>query len=216
MSFWDTLKDRLDEIGADIGNWVPKILGALIILIVGLLVARIIRRIVRRLLESDAVEGVMDKAGIGTALKESGYSASQLGATIVYGFIALIVLLLAATALEVQALVDLLERLVGFLPVVAVATILVVVAAAIATFVADLVRPWAETNNQAWVPTAIRLGIIVFGVLTAFDLVGIGQVSEDVRRAVLLGAGVAFAVAFGVGGIDTAKKWWEKYLSPTT
>lgn len=216
MSFWDTLRDRLDEIGADIGNWVPKIFGAVIILLVGLLIARIVRRIVRRLLENDAVEGVLDKAGVGTALKESGYSAAGLGSNIVYGFIALIVLLLAATALEVQALVDLLERLIGFLPVVAVATILVVVAAAIATFVADLVRPWAESNNQGWVPTAIRLGIIVFGVLTAFDLVGIGQVSEDVRRAVLLGAAVAFAVAFGIGGIDTAKKWWEKYLSPKT
>lgn len=214
MSFWDTLRERLDEIGADIGNWVPKIFGALIILIVGLLIARIIRKIVKRLLENDSVEGVMDKAGIGGALKESGYSASQLGSTIVYGFIALIVLLLAATALEVPALVDLLERLIGFLPVVAVAIILVVVAAAIATFVADLVGPWAETNNQNWVPTTVRWGIVIFGVLTAFDLVGIGDVSEDVRRAVLLGAGVAFAVAFGVGGIDTAKKWWEKLLSP--
>lgn len=216
MSFWDTLRERLDEIGADIGNWVPKIVGALIILLIGLLIARIIRRIVKRLLENDSVEGVLDKAGIGGALRESGYSASQLGSTIVYGFIALIVLLLAATALKVQALVDLLERLIAFLPVVAVAIILVVVAAAIATFVADLVRPWAQTNNQSWVPTAIRLGIIIFGVLTAFDLVGIGQVSEDIRRAVLLGAGVAFAVAFGVGGIDTAKKWWERYLSPKT
>ena len=23
-----------------------------------------------------------------------------------------------------------------------------------------------------------------------------------------------FAVAFGIGGVDTAKKWWAKYLSP--
>jgi hypothetical protein len=44
--------------------------------------------------------------------------------------------------------------------------------------------------------------------------VGIGGVSEDVRRAFLLALGVAFAVAFGVGGIDTAKRWWGKYLSP--
>ncbi|MBT8193626.1 MAG: hypothetical protein KJP22_09515 [Acidimicrobiia bacterium] len=214
MSFWDTLTNRLEQIGADIGNWVPKILGALIILLVGLFIARIVRRIVKKILENDAVEGVLDKAGIGPALRNSGYSAANLGATLVYGLMAIIVLLLAATALEVQSLVDLLERLIGFIPVVFVAILLVVIAAAIGSFLADLVRPWAETHNNNWVPTAVRWGVIVFALLTAFDLVGIGQVSEDVRRAVLLAGGVAFAVAFGIGGVDTAKKWWAKYLSP--
>jgi hypothetical protein len=214
MSFWDTLTNRLEEIGADIGNWVPKILGALIILLVGLFIARIVRRIVKKILENDAVEGVLDKAGIGPALRSSGYSAANLGATLVYGLMAVVVLLLAATALEVQSLVDLLERLIGFIPVVFVAILLVVIAAAIGSFLADLARPWAETHNNTWVPSAVRWGVIVFALLTAFDLVGIGQVSEDVRRAVLLAAGVAFAVAFGIGGVDTAKKWWAKYLSP--
>jgi len=214
MSFWDTLTDRLEQIGADIGNWVPKIIGALLILFIGLFIARIIRRIVKKILENDAVEGVLDKAGIGPALRDSGYSAANLGATLVYGLMAVIVLLLAATALEVQSLVDLLERLIGFIPVVFVAIILVVIAAAIGSFLADLARPWAQTHNNTWVPSAVRWGVIVFALLTAFDLVGIGQVSEDVRRAVLLTAGVAFAIAFGVGGIDTAKKWWAKYLTP--
>ncbi len=30
----------------------------------------------------------------------------------------------------------------------------------------------------------------------------------------MTGAKVGFAIAFGVGGIDTAKKWWAKYLAP--
>jgi len=214
MSFWDTLRERLEQTGQDIGNWVPKILGALIILIVGLFIARIIRRVVRRLLENDAVAGVLDKAGIGPALRNSGYSAANLVATVVYGFFVLIVLLMTATALDVQAIVDLLERLIGYLPTVFVAIVLVVIAAAVANFVADLLRPWAETNNFNWVTTVVRWGIIIFGVLTALDLVGIGQVTEDIRRAALAAGGIAFAVAFGVGGIDTAKKWWAKYLSP--
>lgn len=214
MSFWDTLTDRLEQMGADIGKWVPKIFGALLILLVGMFIARIVRRIVEKILENDAVEGILDKAGIGPALRNSGYSAANLGATLVYGLMAVVVLLLAATALEVQSLVDLLERLIGFIPVVFVAIVLVVIAAAIGSFLADLVRPWAESHNNTWVPSAVRWGVIAFALLTAFDLVGIGQVSEDVRRAVLLAAGVAFAVAFGVGGIDTGKKWWAKYLSP--
>lgn len=214
MSFWDSLRERLDAIGADIGNWVPKIIGALLILIIGLFVARIIRRIVRRILENDSVARVLDSAGVGSALRNSGYSAPDLGATVVYGFLALVVLLLAATALEVEAIVDLLERLIAFVPVVIVGVVIVIIASAFGRFVANIVRPWAETNNYGWLPTAIHWGIFVFGLFTAFDLVGVGSVSEDVRRAVLLALGVAFAVAFGIGGVDTAKKWWGKYLSP--
>ena len=108
---------------------------AIIILLVGLFIARIVRRIVRKILENDAVEGVLDKAGIGPALRNSGYSAANLGATLVYGLMAIIVLLLAATALEVQSLVDLLERLIGFIPVVFVAILLVVIAAAIGKYI---------------------------------------------------------------------------------
>jgi hypothetical protein len=214
MSFWDSLRDRLEAIGADIGNWVPKILGALIILIVGLFIARLIKRIVRKILENDAVGKVLDGAGVGNALRNSGYTAPELGASVAYGFLALVTLLLAATALEVQAIVDLLEDLIAFVPVVIVAVVLVVIASAFGRFVANVVRPWADSNNYGWLPTAIHWGIFVFGLFTAFDLVGIGGVSEDVRRAVLLALGVAFAIAFGVGGIDTGKKWWGKYLSP--
>jgi len=214
MSFWDSLRERLEAIGADIGNWIPKILGALIILIVGLFIARILKRITRKILENDAVGKVLDSAGIGNALRNSGYTAADLGASVVYGFSALVVLLLAATALEVQAIVDLLERLIAFVPVVVVAVVIVVIASAFGRFVASIVRPWAETNNYGWLATAIHWSIFIFGLFTAFDIVGVGTVSEDVRRALLLAVGVAFAIAFGVGGIDTGKKWWSKYLSP--
>lgn len=214
MSFWDSLRERLDAIGADIGNWVPKIIGALLILIIGLFIARLFRRITRRLLETEFVERVNDAAGIGPAMRNAGYSVSAVGATVVYAFFVLITLLLTAEALEIQTIVDLLERLIAFIPVVVVAILIVVIAAAFGRFTANLVRPWAETHNYGWLPTAIHWSIFVFGLFTAFDLVGIGRVSEDVRRAVLLALGVAFAIAFGVGGIDTGKKWWGKYLSP--
>ena len=214
MSFWDSLRERLEAIGADIGNWVPKIIGALLILIVGLFIARIIRRIVRRILEAEWVGKVVDSAGIGPALRNAGYSVAQLGASVVYFFLVLIVLLLTATALEVQAIIDLLERLIAFVPVVIIALLIVVIASAVGRFLADLSRPWAEAHNYGWLPTLIHWGFVIFGIFTAFDLVGVGSVSEDVRRALLLAVGVAFAVAFGVGGIDTARKWWGKYLTP--
>jgi TRAP-type C4-dicarboxylate transport system permease small subunit len=55
--------------------------------------------------------------------------------------------------------------------------------------------------------------VIVFGVLFALDLLEV-TFAEDITKIFTASLAIAFAIAFGVGGIDTAKKWWAKYLTP--
>ncbi len=214
-SFWGRLTEGIRDLGGDIGNWIPKILGALFILIVGWIIARFIKRIVRRILDNEAVEGVLDKIGIGGALREAGYSAAGLVSTIVYFFLLLVVFLFAAEALEVDAFVDLMERLIAWLPQVAVAAVIIIAAAWVGRVAADIARPWAESQNLGWLALAIRVGFLVFGVFTALDLLGIGIFTNTVLIFVLGTAGATVAIAFGVGGIETARKWWSKYLTPS-
>ena len=218
MSFWDNLRNSLDEFGASIGNWVPKIVGALLILVVGWFIARIIRRIVRRLLERPAITTVLDKAGIGPVLRNAGYSAASLLATLVYAILMLIVFIMAADALQVEAVVNLLDDLVAYLPLVLVAVLILVVTGAIGTFAGDMARPMSESRGMPWLSPAIRFAVVVFGVITALDVLGIGRVTNRIFDAVLATTGLAIAasvaIAFGVGGIDTAKRWWNRYLAP--
>ena len=214
MNFFDRLTEELKDLGTSIGEWVPRIIGALVILLVGMFIARWIRRIVKRLLDNERVSGFFDRIGVGSALRNAGYSAANLIATIVYGFLMLVVLLITAEALQLTELSDLLRRLVAFLPQLFIAVVIVMLAAAIGRFAGDLVRPWAERQNMNWVPSAIMIGLVVFGAITALDMLGIGIVTNTVLTAVLATTGLALAVSFGVGGIDTAKLWWAKYASP--
>jgi hypothetical protein len=77
---------------------------------------------------------------------------------------------------------------------------------AVGNFVADMVRPYAEQREVPWLPTAVQVLILLFGVLAALDLLEI-RFAEDLVKIVTAGIVIAFAVAFGIGGIDTAKKW---------
>lgn len=215
MSFWDRLTEGLRDIGTSIGEWAPKILGALIILIVGWFIARLLRNIVKRILELRPVQAVLDAAGISGVLEGSGYEASTLGASVVYFFLWLWVLLMTFESLGTDAVVSLLERVLAVFPLILIAFIILILAAAIGRFVAELITPFAETNGVTWLPWLTRVGFILFGLVTALDLLDIGYFTNALATSVLGGVGIAFAIAFGVGGIDTARKWWAKYLSPS-
>lgn len=215
MSFWDRLLEGLREVGTAIGDFVPKLIGALIILIVGWWIARIIKSIVQRLLSRPAVGRVLDRAGIGPMLRDAGYSGEALIANIIYAIALVIVFLLAFQALQVEAIVELLQALIAYLPLVVVAVIILVLTAAFGNFLGDLVAPWATQRNVPWVTLVARYAVIIFGVITALDVLGVGEVTTRIYEFTLGALAVAFAVSFGVGGIDTAKKWWAKYLSPS-
>lgn len=213
MSFLDRLEESFNDIGAAVGDWAVKIAIALIVLIIGRWIVNLIKKWVVRLLETDAAKTVFDKAGVTGALAPSGRSPAGLVGAVLGAVLMVVLWLIIANILEVDPLVDLLERLIAVLPLILVAVVLVVVAAAVGSFVADLVRPFAEQRQVAWLPTAVRILVLLFGVLAALDLLEI-RFAEDIVKIVTAALGIAFAVAFGIGGIDTAKKWWAKYMSP--
>ncbi len=213
MSFFDRLQENFNDIGGSVADWAVKIAIALLVLIVGRWIINLIRKWMVRLLETDAAKTVFEKAGISNALQPSGRTAAGLVGVILSAVLMVLLWLIIANILEVDPVVDLLERLLAVLPLILVAIVLVIIAAAVGSFVADLVRPYADERGVAWLPSAVRILVLLFGVLAALDLLEI-QFAEDIVKIVAAAIGIAFAVAFGIGGIDTAKQWWNRYLSP--
>lgn len=213
MSFFDRLEENFNDIGGAVADWAVKIAIAIVVLIIGRWIIGLIKKWVVRLLETDAAKTVFDKAGISSALQPSGRSAAGLIGTILGAVLMVLLWLIIVNILEIDPVVDLLERLLAVLPLIIVAIILVIIAAAVGSFVADLVRPYADQRGVAWLPTAVRVLVLLFGVLAALDLLEI-TFAEDIVKIVTAAIGIAFAVAFGIGGIDTAKRWWSRYLSP--
>lgn len=213
MSFIDELREGLESIGSTLADWIPRIVVALLVLVVGRWILRIVRNWVERLLQLDPVQTVFEKAGVTAALAPSGRSPAKLAATVIYAFLMIGLLLIVARIVQIEPIVDLLERLIAVLPLIFVAVALVIIAAAVANFVADLVSPFAEQRGVGWLTTVVRVVIILFGALAALDLLDI-RFAEDIVKIVTAAAGVALAIAFGVGGIDAAKQWWAKYGTP--
>lgn len=214
---WDNmvqgLKDAFASVGTTLGEWIPRILVAVLLLIVGRWILRTLRTAIQRLLDTPAAKAVFDKAGITSALAPSQRKASSLVASLGYAFMMLLLWLVIFRVLQIEPIESLLERLIAVLPLILVAVALVIIAAAVGSFVADLVRPYSVQKDVGWLPTVVRIVILVAGALAALDLLDI-RFAEDIVKIAAAAVGIAFAVAFGIGGIDTAKRWWARYLAP--
>jgi small-conductance mechanosensitive channel len=216
QTFLDGLRDGFRDVGQTVADYTPKLVGALLILLIGWFVARVIRNVLGRILDGIGLDKLLDRAGIGETVRNAGYTASGVLTSIIYYLLMAVVLLLAAEALGVNELTTLLRDLIAYLPRLLIAVVIVVIAAAIGNFTANLVRPLVTSQNLAWVAVAARVIILGFGIVAAFETLDLAPVLVTTVVTSFFGAlgvavGVALAIAFGVGGIETARKWWEKF-----
>jgi hypothetical protein len=218
VDFIDQLSDSFSNLGADIGDIVPRLVVALLLLLVGHWVAKLIRRLVVAILTKVGAARLTAATGLERTLEQSGTSGVELIGQVIYFLIFVIFVQIAAEVLEISQLTSMLDRLIAYLPLVAVALLLLFVAAAIANWAAGVVRPIAASRGMAWLSTVVRVSILVVGILAALDMLNIApSVTSKVENTLLqylpLSVLAAGTIAFGIGGIGTAKEWWAK-LSP--
>jgi Conserved TM helix len=196
-------------------TFVPKLLLALVILIVGIIIAKLIAKAVDMLLERVGFDRLGERGGIKQALARSNLDASDVIAKIVYWAIVLLTLQFAFGVFGPNPISALLATIIGYLPNVIVAIIIVIIAAAIAQAVKTLLLAvlGALSFGRALANIA-SIFVIFLGVVAALNQVGIAwTVTTPVLIAVL--ATIAGVIIVGVGGglVRPMQQRWETYLS---
>lgn len=213
MTFWDRFVDQLRSFADSAGEWAILILTALVVLIVGRWVLKMVRRLIEGLLGANWLDGVWERSGAKQALTGTEQTPASITAAVVYAYLMVGLWLIVARILNLDTIERLLERLLLWVPQLLLAAIVVLVAAAAASWAATVIRPFAVERGVPWLAGVVRVGIIVFGIMFALEIVNI-TFAEDVIKIMVAAAGVALAIAFGVGGIDAGKKWWSRYGEP--
>jgi hypothetical protein len=213
MTFWDRLVDRLRDLGEQVVEWAILIVIALIVLVIGRWILKLIRSWVEKLLGARVIEPLWQRSGVARALEGGEQTPASIGATLIYAYLMVGLFLIVARILQVTTIEGLLERLLAWIPLLLLAVIVVLIAAAVANWTRNLVAPFADRQGVSWLGTVVYVAVLVFGVLFALELIEI-QFASDIVLIIVAAIAVAAAIAFGVGGIDAGKKWWAKYGSP--
>jgi hypothetical protein len=194
---------------------VPKLIVFVIILIVGWIVAKLIERAVAAILERMHFNRLAERGVVGRSLERSDYDASRLLARLFFYAVLLITLQLAFNVFGPNPISDLLRAIVAWLPRLAVAVIIVVIASAIAHAVRELVAAALNAVSYGrFLADAVAAFIVVLGVIAALNQVGIATtVTEPVLITALATIGAILAIGVGGGLIKPMQQRWERMLS---
>jgi hypothetical protein len=214
---WDNLiVEPVRQMLTRILAYLPVLLGALIILIVGWIIAKAIKRIVDWLLKTARFDVLADKAGISEILRKGDLviSARELISRLVYWLVMIMVLVMTVDALGLPKTSDVLTSLFAYIPKVIAALLVLVVAMFLASFVSGVVHT-AAGNARLPKPEIFaaisRWAIIIFAATIAMVELGIAPLLVTTTFNIILGGVVlALALAFGLGGKDAAARYLEE------
>jgi flagellar biosynthesis protein FliQ len=193
-------------------TFIPRLIGFLVILLVGWLIATLVSKALTLLLRKVGFDRMSERIGITRFEERMGMKMDSAGilGKIVYWFILLIFLVPAADALGLPAVSNVLNQLVAYIPNVFVAILVLFLGALAATVVADLVRgatASAKIGNPNLFANIARYAIIGFAALIALEQLQIAPaLLNELFGAIVAAVAIAFALAFGLGGQETARK----------
>lgn len=205
----------LENAVTTVATFVPKLVLFLVILIVGWIIARLLRKGVDAVLERLHFDRAVQRGGIGAAMENARYDASDLVATLVYYAVLLITLQFAFGVFGANPVSELLTSIVAFLPRIVVAIVIVVIASAIAAAVKDLVTGALGGLSYGRVlGTVAQVFVLGLGIIAALSQIGVAvEVTLPVLITVLATVGGILVVGVGGGLIAPMRQRWEKVLN---
>jgi small-conductance mechanosensitive channel len=199
----------LDRAGDSLGDFLPQLAGAFVLLVVGLLVARLVGRLVRRGLVAVGLDEFATRWRITDTLVQARLQPSLAG--VIGGAVRITLSVVAAfaalTLLGLQLLSQSLNEAVLFLPNLLAALALLLAGVVLAGLARDRVDRFTYQMDFA-VPLGQLAQISTLAIFALMAAAQIG-VSADILFIViailLAGAAGTFALAFGLGGREVAR-----------
>jgi hypothetical protein len=199
-----------------IGAFLPRLLLAIVILVVGWLAAKAIRFAIVKALRAVNFHVITEKAGIDHALKQggAGFDTIRVLGGLFYWLAILAALMIAFNSLDLAYVTDLVGRIVVFLPKVMIAIVILVFGAYFARFVGTALTGYLRSHHVAEAALVGRLAmyaIVLFAVMIALDQTGLGDIIRETFLIIIAAVALGLALAFGLGGQKRAAELIERW-----
>jgi hypothetical protein len=199
----DTLVSSLSSVGVKIITFIPRLLTAVIVLVIGWLVARLVRIIIVRLVRR--LDNLWNKLIVRKEVSDAQkrYPPTKILGEISFWLVILFFLSLAADIIGLKAFVSWISQVVSFFPLLVTGIIIIVAGIILSSLVRDLVTGAASSVGTAQAELLGRISqviILITSIVIGVDQIGIDITFLSIMAAISLATSLgALALAFGLG-----------------
>ncbi len=203
-----------------VAQYLPALLAAVVVFIIGWIMGVILYRIVVEVVKVLRIDEALRAAGINDAAKQAGVSLDigRFLGTLVMWFVVLVFLVASLDILNLNRVTIFLQQVVlGYLPQVIVAVLILVLGAVVAELVRGLVSGSARAagaHTANLVGSVAKWSIWIFAVMAALDQLQVATVFiQTLFTGVVIALSLGFGLAFGLGGKEAAARTIERIRS---
>jgi len=204
--FFESSQQFLNEIASAL----PRIIGAIIILIIGWLLAKLVKRLFVKFLQLIKIDYITEKSGIEKFLKDGGLNVTSIDiiGTLVYWFLMLIVIMATLNSLNLTGASVLFNEVLLYIPNIIVSIVILIIGIYLARMVSQILKTSLMGMKDKTSKLISQIAYVSIIILTIFvTLSQLNIATEIVTSAfqIIFGAiCLALALAFGLGGRDKA------------
>ncbi len=213
--FVSELTQATHEIVRSIAQFLPRLMGTLIIVLIGWVIAYILKSILRTILRLARFDKLSEHAGATQLLKKAALpSSTELLSRFVFWVAWIGFILIGVSVLGIVGMQEHVGRFFGFLPRLFAALFVFffgLLASSFFSRAALLAAVNADLPSPRLISSTIRTLIIVFSVSIGFEELGLAEHTVLVAFSIVFGSlMLGLALAFGIGGRDLARQFLER------
>lgn len=213
----DVLRTSFQDIWMGVANFIPSFLAAVVLFLVGWLIAVILGRLVAQIIKTIKLDVALQSAGFDKVVERAGFTLDSgvfIGALVKWFFI-VVTLVASLDIIGLTAVTGYLSEVVlGYLPKVIVAAIILLVSVVIASATQKLVVSSAKAANltSAHVLGEItKWAIWIFAFMFALSQLQIlNSFIQPLFIGIIAALSLGLGLSFGLGGRDAAARYIEK------
>ena len=218
MNFFASVTGAWSAFATKVGAFLPDLLWALIILIVGWLICKIARRIVSRVLKLCQFDILAARSGVSRALSRGGIqlTPADIVSLLIFWFLFLIVIVAALETLHLPEVTETLKAVFLYIPKVVAAIVVLILGLYLANLLETITRASCANAKLQQADSLGRVAYYATVVFVVAAILQLLQIAADIVKwafvSVFGAVCLALALAFGLGGREVASRHLDRWL----